>query len=377
MEAADDGESSSGLRDEYSNNMAELATLQGDNPLVRPFVDTSIVGEVISGWTGIPVGKMMSDELSTMLELEKHLGARVIGQDHALADIARRVRTSKAGIEDPNKPKGVFMLVGPSGVGKTETALALSDMLFGGERNIITINMSEFQEAHTVSTLKGSPPGYVGYGEGGVLTEAVRRRPYSVVLLDEVEKAHPDVLELFFQVFDKGVMEDGEGRQIDFRNTIIILTTNAGTDTIMKLTADPETMPFPDAMAKALKPELDSVFKPAFLGRMVIVPYYPVRDENLKQIVRLKIGKIARRLMETHRVRFAPDETLINQVAARCTEVESGARNVDNILSNTLLPEISRLLIAAMADGSRPDTINVGVDDSGDFTYQATSGSGS
>ena len=377
VEAADDGESSSGLRDEYSNNMAELATLQGDNPLVRPFVDTSIVGEVISGWTGIPVGKMMSDELSTMLELEKHLGARVIGQDHALADIARRVRTSKAGIEDPNKPKGVFMLVGPSGVGKTETALALSDMLFGGERNIITINMSEFQEAHTVSTLKGSPPGYVGYGEGGVLTEAVRRRPYSVVLLDEVEKAHPDVLELFFQVFDKGVMEDGEGRQIDFRNTIIILTTNAGTDTIMKLTADPETMPFPDAMAKALKPELDSVFKPAFLGRMVIVPYYPVRDENLKQIVRLKIGKIARRLMETHRVRFAPDETLINQVAARCTEVESGARNVDNILSNTLLPEISRLLIAAMADGSRPDTINVGVDDSGDFTYQATSGSGS
>lgn len=358
------------LRGDYHEAVHALEALQGENPLVRPFVDASIVGEVISGWTGIPVGKMLSDELGTMLELEKHLGARVIGQDHALADIARRVRTSKAGIEDPNKPKGVFMLVGPSGVGKTETALALSDMLFGGERNIITINMSEFQEAHTVSTLKGSPPGYVGYGEGGVLTEAVRRRPYSVVLLDEVEKAHPDVLELFFQVFDKGVMEDGEGRQIDFKNTIIILTTNAGTDTIMKLTADPETMPFPEAMAKALKPELDAVFKPAFLGRMVIVPYYPVRDENLKQIVRLKVGKISRRLREVHRVELQHDETLIAQVAARCTEVESGARNVDNILSNTLLPEISRLLLAAMAEGLRPTGLRVGVSETGDFTYE-------
>lgn len=361
------------LRAEYVQAVGDLDTLQGETPLVRPFVDASIVGEVISGWTGIPVGKMMSDELGTMLELEKHLGARVIGQDHALVDISRRVRTSKAGIEDPNKPKGVFMLVGPSGVGKTETALALSDMLFGGERNIITINMSEFQEAHTVSTLKGSPPGYVGYGEGGVLTEAVRRRPYSVVLLDEVEKAHPDVLELFFQVFDKGVMEDGEGRQIDFKNTIIILTTNAGTDTIMKLTADPETLPFPEAMAKALKPELDAVFKPAFLGRMVIVPYYPVRDENLKQIVRLKVGKIARRLRETHKLELQHDETLITQVAARCTEVESGARNVDNILSNTLLPEISRLLLASMAEGARPSALRVGVADDGDFTYEAVS----
>ena len=357
------------LRTEYNQAMGELEALQGESPLVRPFVDASIVGEVISGWTGIPVGKMMSDELGTMLELEKHLGARVIGQDHALVDIARRVRTSKAGIEDPNKPKGVFMLVGPSGVGKTETALALSDLLYGGERNIITINMSEFQEAHTVSTLKGSPPGYVGYGEGGVLTEAVRRRPYSVVLLDEVEKAHPDVLELFFQVFDKGVMEDGEGRQIDFKNTIIILTTNAGTESIMKLTADPDTMPFPDAMAKALKPELDAVFKPAFLGRMVIVPYYPVRDENLKQIVRLKVGKISRRLRETHRLELQHDDTLIQQVAARCTEVESGARNVDNILSNTLLPEISRMLLASMAEGQRPVALRVGVSDTGDFTY--------
>ena len=357
------------LRDELALINAELDRMQGETPLVRGFVDASIVGEVISGWTGIPVGKMLRDELGTMLELEHHLGARVIGQNHALLDIARRVRTSKAGIEDPDKPKGVFMLVGPSGVGKTETALALSDLLYGGERNIITINMSEFQEAHTVSTLKGSPPGYVGYGEGGVLTEAVRRRPYSVVLLDEVEKAHPDVLELFFQVFDKGVMDDGEGRTINFRNTVIILTTNAGTHTIMKLTADPDTMPFPEAMAKALKPELDAVFKPAFLGRMVIVPYYPVRDENLKQIVRLKIGKIKRRLRETHGIDLSYDETLVTEVAARCTEVESGARNVDNILSNTVLPEISRILLASMAEGLRPSALRVDVGADGDFTY--------
>jgi len=357
------------LREELATITGELEKLQGESPLVRGLVDASIIGEVISGWTGIPVGKMMRDELSTMLELETHLGARVIGQDHALVDIARRVRTSKAGIEDPDKPKGVFMLVGPSGVGKTETALALSDLLYGGERNIITINMSEFQEAHTVSTLKGSPPGYVGYGEGGVLTEAVRRRPYSVVLLDEVEKAHPDVLELFFQVFDKGVMDDGEGRSINFRNTVIVLTTNAGTDTIMKLTADPDTMPFADALAKALKPELNAVFKPAFLGRMVIVPYYPVRDENLKRIVRLKLGKIKRRLRETHGIELQHDETLVDQVTARCTEVESGARNVDNILSNTVLPEISRLLLSSMAEGLRPTALRVDVGVDGDFTY--------
>ena len=358
------------LRVELTGLTAELQTMQGEQPLVRVYVDASIVGEVISGWTGIPVGKMLTDELTTMIELEKHLGARVIGQGHALEAISRRVRTSKAGIEDPDKPKGVFMLVGPSGVGKTETALALSDLLYGGEHNIITINMSEFQEAHTVSTLKGSPPGYVGYGEGGVLTEAVRRRPYSVVLLDEVEKAHPDVLELFFQVFDKGVMDDGEGRTINFRNSLIILTTNAGTETIMKLTADPETMPFADVLAKTLKPELDAVFKPAFLGRMVIVPFYPVRDENLKQIVRLKVKKIARRLMEAHRVEMLYDETLIAQVAARCTEVESGARNVDNILSNTLLPEISLMLLSSMAEGNRPSGMKVGVGEDGNFTYE-------
>jgi type VI secretion system protein VasG len=307
-----------------------------------------------------------------MLELERHLGARIIGQSHAMEVISRRIRTSAAKIEDPNKPKGVFMLVGPSGVGKTETALVMSDLLFGGEHNMVTINMSEFQEAHTVSTLKGSPPGYVGYGEGGVLTEAVRRRPYSVVLLDEVEKAHPDVLELFFQVLDKGVMDDGEGRQIDFRNTIILLTTNAGTETIMTLTADPETAPTQEALVKALKPELDKVFKPAFLGRMVIIPYFPVRDENLKQIIRLKLGKIERRLHETHKIALQYDDTLVNAVAARCTEVESGARNVDNILTNTMLPELSRLLLESISSGERAGSVAVGVDADGELTYAVT-----
>jgi len=359
-------------RTELTAKNAELDALQGETPLVRVCVDASIVGEVISGWTGIPVGKMLRDELGTMLRLEEYLGSRVIGQEHALEQLSRRIRTSKAGIEDPNKPKGVFMLVGPSGVGKTETAITLADLLYGGDRNLITINMSEFQESHTVSTLKGSPPGYVGYGEGGVLTEAVRRRPYSVVLLDEVEKAHPDVLELFFQVFDKGVMDDGEGRQIDFKNTIILLTTNAGTDTIMKLTADPETMPFADALAKALKPELDGVFKPAFLGRMVIIPYYPVRDEALKQIIRLKLGRVARRLRDIHRVALEHDETLVEQIAARCTEVESGARNVDNILTNTLLPEVSKLLLTSMADGQKPTALRVVVEENGELRYEAT-----
>ncbi len=366
------GEALGAMRAQLTQLNTELDRVQGDKPLMRVAVDASIVGEVISGWTGIPVGKMLRDQLSMMLELERHLEARIIGQDHAMESISRRVRTSAAKIEDPNKPKGVFMLVGPSGVGKTETALALSDLLFGGEHNMVTINMSEFQEAHTVSTLKGSPPGYVGYGEGGVLTEAVRRRPYSVVLLDEVEKAHPDVLELFFQVFDKGAMEDGEGRQIDFKNTIILLTTNAGTGTIMTLTADPETMPAQEALAKALKPELDKTFKPAFLGRMVVIPYYPVRDENLKKIVRLKLGKIERRLRETQRVNLVYDDDLVNAVAARCTEVESGARNVDNILTNTMLPEVSRLLLEAIAGGTRPGAVRVTVDENGELAYEVT-----
>jgi type VI secretion system protein VasG len=359
------------LRAEYARLTTQLEQLQGTTPLVRVSVDAGLVGEVISGWTGIPVGKMLRDELGMVLTLEQYLGTRIIGQAHALETVSRRIRTSRAGIEDPNKPVGVFLLVGPSGVGKTETALALSDLLYGGERNLITINMSEFQEAHTVSTLKGSPPGYVGYGEGGVLTEAVRRRPYSVVLLDEVEKAHPDVLEIFFQVFDKGVMEDGEGRQIDFRNTIIILTTNAGTDTLMKLCADPDTMPLPEGLARALKPELDKTFKPAFLGRLVIVPYFPIRDEVMKQIIVLKLGKIQRRIFETHRVQLLYDDALVAAVAERCTEVESGARNVDNILTNTLLPEVSRLLLETLAEGSKPAAIRVSMSEAGSFHYAA------
>jgi type VI secretion system protein VasG len=347
----------------------ELSALQGETGLIRVCVDAQIVGEVLSAWTGIPAGKMLRDEITTVLALQEHLGKRVIGQPHAMDIISQRVQTSRASLDDPNKPVGVFMLVGPSGVGKTETALALSDLLYGGEHNLITINMSEFQEPHTVSTLKGSPPGYVGYGEGGVLTEAVRRRPYSVVLLDEVEKAHPDVLELFFQVFDKGQMEDGEGREINFKNNIIILTTNACTDEMMKLVADPETAPGPKALIDTLKPSLNKIFKPAFLGRMVLIPYYPVRDEALKQIIRLKLGKIQRRLQENHKIKLTYDDAFLNAVASRCTEVESGARNVDNILTNSLLPDMSRKILGSMAEGEKMSAIHVSVGEDGEFSY--------
>ncbi len=348
---------------------AELDKLQGEVPLMRVCVDAHIIGDVLSAWTGIPVGNMMKDEIATVLALEKHLGSRVIGQDHALEAISQRIRTSKANLEDPHKPIGVFMLVGPSGVGKTETALALSDLFYGGEKNLITINMSEFQEAHTVSTLKGSPPGYVGYGEGGVLTEAVRRRPYSVLLLDECEKAHPDVLELFFQVFDKGSMEDGEGREIDFKNTIIILTSNAATDIMMKLVADPETMPSAAGIVTAMKPELNKIFKPAFLGRLVVIPYFPVRDETLKTIIKLKLRKIQKRIFENHKIELNYDPQLVEEVAKRCTEVESGARNVDNILTNTLLPEVSKTLLGQLAEGVKPTSIHVSVGEDGSFVY--------
>jgi type VI secretion system protein VasG len=371
IEEAPKGADISAQRAELDRLTGELTALQGDEPLMRVCVDGQIVSEVISAWTGIPVGKMLKDEIQTTLNLAKLLGQRVIGQDHALEQISQRIQTNKASLDDPRRPIGVFMLVGPSGVGKTETALALADLFYGGERSLITINMSEFQEAHTVSTLKGSPPGYVGYGEGGVLTEAVRRRPYSVVLLDEVEKAHPDVLELFYQVFDKGMMEDGEGREIDFKNTIILLTSNAGTDTLMKLVADPETMPSPAGLVKAMKPELDKIFKPAFLGRLVIIPYFPIRDEAMKTIIKLKLDKIRGRLEENHRIKMGWDDALVEEVAKRCTEVESGARNVDHILTNTLLPEISRQLLTQMAEGNKPSAFHVGTDAEGGFTYAA------
>ena len=362
-------EAAQSLRDELAANTRELDTLQGEEPLIGVCVDRQIVGEVISGWTGIPVGKMVRDEISLVLDLESHLGQRVIGQSHALASISQRISTSRASLDDPGKPVGVFLLVGPSGVWKTETALALADLLYGGERNLITINMSEFQEAHTVSTLKGSPPGYVGYGEGGVMTEAVRRRPFSVLLLDEVEKAHPDVLELFYRVFDKGVMEDGEGREIDFRNTIILLTSNACSDQLMQLCSDPDNLPTLPELVMHLKPALNRIFKPAFLGRMVVVPYYPIRDEALKRIVTLKLERIRRRVLESHRLELTYDQMLIDTIADRCTEVESGARNVDNILTNTLLPELSRKLLQSMVSGSVMTAIRIGVATDGSFVY--------
>ncbi len=357
------------LQQELASLNAELDQLQGETPLVQIVVDGQTVGEVISAWTGIPLGKMVKDEINTVLSLKPLLEERVIGQSHALEAIARRIRTARANLEDPGKPKGVFLLVGPSGVGKTETALALADILYGGERNIITINMSEYQEAHTVSGLKGSPPGYVGYGEGGVLTEAVRRKPYSVVLLDEVEKAHPDVLELFFQVFDKGVMDDAEGREIDFKNTVIILTSNVGTETIMRYSRDAEAVPDAAQLTEILRSELQRVFKPAFLGRLAVIPYYPIRDAIMRQITELKLSKIKRRIEENHRAEFVYDNALVNAIASRCTEVDSGARNVDHILTGTLLPEISETVLARMAEGKAIERVSVSVGDTGDFNY--------
>lgn len=347
----------------------ELANLQGEKPLMQVYVDGQVVGEVISAWTGIPLGKMLKDEINTVLSLKPLLEERVIGQSHALEAIAQRILTAKANLEDPGKPKGIFLLVGPSGVGKTETALALADILYGGERNMVTINMSEFQEAHTVATLKGSPPGYVGYGEGGVLTEAVRRKPYSVVLLDEIEKAHPDVLELFFQVFDKGRMDDAEGREIDFKNTIIILTSNVGTSTIMDKCLDVETVPETAQLAEILRPELQHHFKPAFLGRLAVIPYYPISDGIMQRIIVLKLEKIKRRITENHRAVFSYDESLVNAIADRCTEVDSGARNVDYILTGTLLPEISQSVLAKMAEGQAINQIQISVDEQGSFLY--------
>ncbi|HZH33463.1 MAG TPA: type VI secretion system ATPase TssH, partial [Pyrinomonadaceae bacterium] len=357
------------LRTELAGVYEELKQVQGDNPLMQPVVNGQTVAEVISGWTGIPVGKMVADEINSVLKLQEKLAERVIGQFHALSAIAQRIRTARAGLTDPKRPIGVFILVGTSGVGKTETALALADTLYGGERNLISINMSEYQEAHTVSSLKGSPPGYVGYGEGGVLTEAVRRKPYSVVLLDEVEKAHPDVMELFYQVFDKGVLEDGEGREIDFKNTIILLTSNVATDTIMTLCADEDTKPEPEGLIEAIRPELIKAFKPALLGRMVVVPYYPISDSVLREIIRLQLGKIERRIFENHKAQFSYDDNVTDEIAKRCTEVESGARNVYNILTGTLLPAMSGEVLSRMASGEALNRVHVSVGQDGNFAY--------
>ncbi len=346
----------------------ELAALQGEHPLILPTVDYQAVAAVVGDWTGIPVGRMARNEMETILNIAGSLAKRVIGQDHAMEMIAKRIQTSRAGLDNPSKPIGVFMLAGTSGVGKTETALALAEALYGGEQNLITVNMSEYQEAHTVSTLKGAPPGYVGYGEGGVLTEAVRRKPYSVVLLDEVEKAHPDVHEMFFQVFDKGYMEDGEGRFIDFKNTIILLTTNAGTDLIASLCKDPDLMPDPEGMAKALREPLLKVFPPALLGRLVAIPYYPLSDEMLGKIVTLQLNRIKKRVEARYKIPFEYGEDVVKLVVSRCTESESGGRMIDAILTNTMLPDISREFLTRMMEGQSIERVMVGVAD-GSFQY--------
>ncbi|WP_395606819.1 type VI secretion system ATPase TssH [Pseudomonas sp. B22129] len=346
----------------------ELVAQQGEHPLVLISVDEQAVASVVQDWTGIPVGRMVKNEIENVLRLADRLGQRIIGQSHALEMIARRIQTSRAGLDNPGKPVGVFMLAGTSGVGKTETALALAESLYGGEQNVITINMSEYQEAHTVSTLKGAPPGYVGYGEGGVLTEAVRRKPYSVVLLDEVEKAHPDVHELFFQVFDKGWMEDGEGRIIDFKNTLILLTTNAGTQLISRLCRDPKTMPAPDDIAKALREPLLEVFPPALLGRLVVIPYYPLSDAMLGSIIRLQLGRIEKRIADGHKIPFTYSDEVVQLIASRCTELESGGRMIDAILTNSMLPAISTEFLNRLLLGTPATQVQVGVE-GGEFTY--------
>jgi type VI secretion system protein VasG len=347
---------------------AQLSEQQGETPLILPTVDQQAVAAVVQDWTGIPVGRMVKNEVENVLKLADTLSKRIIGQRHALDMIARRIQTARAGLDNPGKPVGVFLLAGTSGVGKTETALALAESLYGGEQNIITINMSEYQEAHTVSTLKGAPPGYVGYGEGGVLTEAVRRRPYSVVLLDEVEKAHPDVHELFFQVFDKGWMEDGEGRVIDFKNTLILLTTNAGTELITRLCADRNAMPLPDDIATALRAPLLDVFPPALLGRVVTIPYYPLSDEMLGAIIRLQLGRIGKRIADGHKIPFTYSEQVVQLIADRCTELESGGRMIDAILTNSLLPAISGEFLRRLLDGTPAKAVHVDVRD-GELSY--------
>ncbi len=347
-----------------------LKKLQGEAPLLHPCVDGQAVAEVVANWTGIPVGRMVSNEIRGVLTLKDRMQERIVGQPHALDTIAQAIRTSRAKLTDPRKPIGVFLMVGTSGVGKTETALTLADLLYGGEQNITTINMSEFKEEHKVSTLMGSPPGYVGYGEGGVLTEAVRRRPYSVVLLDEMEKAHPGVQDVFYQVFDKGMLRDGEGRDIDFKNTIIIMTSNAGTDAIHKLCADPETMPDAAGLAEALRPDLLKIFKPAFLGRVTLVPYFPLGDDIMRQIVDLQLKRIAKRVAENYKAEFTYDPGLIEGIQQRCKEVESGARNIDHILTRGLLPEMAGHFLARMADGLALKSVDVSMDAAGKFQYR-------
>jgi len=357
------------LLKELADLQSKLAALQGESPLILPNVDEQAVAAVVQDWTGVPVGRMVKNDVESLLNLADTLNQRVIGQRHALDMIARRIHTSRAKLDNPSKPIGVFMLCGPSGVGKTETALTLAEALYGGEQNVITINMSEFQEKHTVSTLKGSPPGYVGYGEGGILTEAVRRRPYSVVLLDEIEKAHSDVHELFFQVFDKGWMEDAEGRYIDFKNTVILLTSNVGTELIVSMCKDPELMPDAEGIAKALREPLLKKFPAALLGRLVVIPYYPLSDAMLSNIVRLQLGRIAKRVEDHHKIPFTYDDAAVKLIVSRCTEVESGGRMIDAILTNTVLPEISHEFLKRTMEGTALKGVRLNATN-GNFEYQ-------
>jgi type VI secretion system protein VasG len=353
--------------EQLADLIAKLDELQGPEPMVPLHVDSRTIASVVSGWTGIPVGRMLADEIRSILTLKERLAERIVGQPQALDAITRRISTSRASLEDPAKPKGVFLLVGPTGVGKTETALTLADVLYGGERNLISFNMSEFQEAHSVATLKGAPPGYVGYGKGGVLTEAVRRRPWSAVLLDEIEKAHPDVVDLFYQVFDKGVLEDGEGVPVDFRHTVILLTSNAGSEVIAEACRkNPAEKRDVDAIVEALRPELMRHFRPALLARLVIVPYYSLRKREVVRIVDLKLQSVKRRVRENHNAELTYDPTLVQSLADRC-DPESGAREIDRILTQTLLPELSTRILEKMANGESFSKIHISVDDMGRF----------
>lgn len=354
------------LKKEISCLKKEMETLQGNAPLIRTEVDPDMVAKVVSDWTGIPLGKVMRDQAKSIMELEQNLKARIKGQDEALAVITEGIKASKAGLKDPRQPLGVFLLVGPSGVGKTETGLAVADFLFGGERFMVTINMSEFQERHTVSRLIGSPPGYVGYGEGGVLSEGVRQRPYSLVLLDEVEKAHLDVMNLFYQVFDKGMLSDGEGRLIDFKNTVIFLTSNLATDVITELCTDGERPDYATLMA-AIRPILSNHFKPALLARMNIAPFYTLPSEIMKDIVTLKMDQLAKRVSDTHKIKMAYPPQVVAQIAKRCTEVETGARNIDHIMNGTIMPLMSREILAKMSEEKMPSQVNLKALEDGGF----------
>ncbi|VUD66174.1 Chaperone protein ClpB [Thalassocella blandensis] len=357
------------VKEELHGLMEQLADVQAQTAMIQVNVDSQAIAEVVANWTGIPVGKMVSDEINSILNLKERLNERVIGQEHALEAIAQSIRTSRAGLTDPRKPIGVFFMVGSSGVGKTETALALADLLYGGEQNITTINMSEFKEEHKVSMLLGSPPGYVGYGEGGVLTEAVRRKPYSVVLLDEMEKAHPGVQDIFYNLFDKGTIKDGEGRDIDFKNTVIIMTSNAGEEHIRAMMDASEEKPDPETILDNFRPQLLKYFKPAFLGRTTVIPYYPLDDENLLKICKINMNRIEKRVREHYAAAFSYDEDVMLHIVARSQEVDTGARNIENILTRTMLPALASECLTRLANGEEIEKIHIGVTEEGSFTY--------